>query len=275
MNNNEPSYLWTVEKANQKALYGMWHDWICGRNCYVECTVPDVQTAKEYIEARHIRKCYYGGMSSRLERKYTSEEVEKYSKIENKFRRMHLDMRDQIFTGGNGKKGLRDVCGKVLIEPQFDDFPELYTCFERTNLIPVILNSRYFLYDIKKQQLLTKGYERIYRYFWSYIDYFVAVENGKMGILDGNNGSVSTPIDLDEVYSMQDPDGAIPVVKDGKIGFLWGDTYTQPIFDDVSINSENYTRVLHNGKWGWIDNDGKFTTNESEASFGSWYDSEK
>lgn len=103
----------------------------------------------------------------------------------------------------------------------------------------------------------------------------MAVENGKMGILDGNNGSESAPIDLDEVYSMQDPDGAIPVVKDGKIGFLWGDTYTQPIFDDVSINSENYTRVLLNGKWGWIDSDGKFTIKKSEASFGSWYDREK
>jgi hypothetical protein len=275
MNNNELFYLWTAEKANTKALHGMWHDWICGQNCYVECTVPDVRTAKEYINARHIRECFYGGMASQLDRKYTSEEVERYSKLENKFRRMHLDMRDQIFTDDNGNKGLRDACGNVLIEPQFDDFPELYTCFERTYLIPVVINCRYFLYNIKEQQLLTKGYERIFRYFWAYIDYFVAVQNGKMGILDGNNGTESTPIDLDEVYSMQDPDGAIPVVKDGKIGFLWGDIYTQPIFDDASINSEEYTRVLLNGKWGWIDSDGKFTQKKSEASFGSWYDSEK
>ena len=39
MKNDELSDLWTAEKANTKALHGMWHDWICGRNCYVECTV--------------------------------------------------------------------------------------------------------------------------------------------------------------------------------------------------------------------------------------------
>lgn len=291
---NSLSYLWTAEKANERALYDMWHDWSVrpiweiddeqvdngdeeedDSAHYIECIAPDVETAKAYIEADYICECYYADMHSLLDRDYSSEEVAKYSKMKKKFRRMHLDMRDQIFIGENGKKGLRDVCGKVLIESQFDDFPELYTCFERINLIPVVLDGRYYLYDIKNGKILTKGYDRIFRYFWSYIDYFVAEENGKMGILSGQIGTESTPIELDEVYSMQDPDGAIPVLKDGKIGFLWGNTYTKPIFDDASINSETYTRVLLNGQWGWIDSDGKFTRKKVEASFGSWYDFSK
>ena len=69
-----------------------------------------------------------------------------------------LDMRDQIIVDGNGKKGLCDVGGTVLIEPQFDDIPELYTCLERTSLIPVVLDNHYFLYDIREHKLLTKGY---------------------------------------------------------------------------------------------------------------------
>ncbi len=295
--NNGLSHLWTVEKSNERALYGMWHDWSVPaiweieddkedddddeneEGHYIECTVPDVETAKAYYEAHIIRECICGGTPSllpaHLNRHYTSEELDAYYKTEKKLQRMHLDMRDQIFTGDNGKKGLHDVCGNILIEPQFDDFPELYTCFERSCLIPVILNNRYFLYDIEEHKILTKGYDRIFRYFWAYIDYFVAVENGKKGILDGIDGTESTPIDLDEIYDMPDPDGAVPVVKDGKIGLLWGEIYTQPIFDKISIESENYTRVLLNGKWGWVDSDGKFTQDESEASFGSWYDSDK
>ncbi|MCR4738063.1 MAG: hypothetical protein K5846_07865 [Bacteroidales bacterium] len=289
--NNILSGLWTAEKANERALFDMWHDWSVPpiwdlaeeqedadeeeEGHYIECAVPDVETAKAYCEARHIRECYYGGMPFLLDRTYTSEEAEEYSKKEKRFRRMHLDLRDQIFTGDNGKKGLRDVCGAVLIEPQFDDFPELYTCFERPRLIPVVLNNRYFLYDIKKCKLLTKGYECIFHYFWAYMEYFVVVENGKKGILDGFDGTEATPIDLDEVYSMPDPDGDIPVVKDGKIGLLWGKKYTQPIFEDIFIESEEWTRVKLNGKWGWVDGNGKFTRKKSKASFGSWYDFSK
>ena len=52
-------------------------------------------------------------------------------------------------------------------------------------------------------------------------------------------------------------------------------TDTKPVFDKVVIESENYTRVLMNGKWGWIDYEGNFTSEKSEASFGSWYDLDK
>ena len=276
---NGLSELWSAEKVNERTLFDMWHECPYFRENKterkVECVVPDAETAKAYIEARHIRECCYGGTPYLLDRHYTSEEVRDYSEIEDRIRETHPDMRDQIFTGANGKKGLRDVCGKVLIEPQFDDIPELYTCFERTSLIPVVLDGRYYLYDIKAGKILTKGYDRIFRYFWANFNYFVAVENGKKGILDGYNGAEVTPVDLDEVYEMLDNDGAVPYIKDGKIGFVWGNTDTKPVFNKVVIESENYTRVLMNGEWGWIDSDGKFTSERSEASFGSWYDLDK
>lgn len=276
---NGLSGLWTAEKVNECALFNMWHEcpyfWENKTERQVECVVPDAETANAYIEARRICDCCYGGTPFLLDRRYTSEEVREYSKIEDRIRKTHPDMRDQIFTGANGKKSLRDVCGKVLIEPQFDDIPELYTCFERTSLIPVVLDGRYYLYDIKAGKILTKGYDRIFRYFWASLVYFVAVENGKKGILDSYNGAEVTPVDLDEVYEMLDNDGAVPYMKDGKIGFVRGKTDTKPVFDKVVIESENYTRVLMNEEWGWIDGDGKFTSERSEASFGSWYDLDK
>ena len=94
------SHLWTAEKANERALFEMWHDWSVPsiwdiendeedsddeEGHYIECVVPDVETAKAYYKARHIRECYYGGMPSLLDRSYTSEEAEEYSKWKKDF----------------------------------------------------------------------------------------------------------------------------------------------------------------------------------------------
>ena len=279
MNTSSPisNNLWTAENVNECALFMMWHDNILTEdgNYDQECTIPDLQTAKEYCEARHIRECYYGGTPYLLDRKYTSEEANAFLQKEKTFKEMHLDMRDQIITNEDGKKGLQDVCGNIIIEPQFDDIPERYSCFQRSYLIPVILQSKYYLYNWKEKKLFTKGYDRIFRYFWAYIDYFVAIENGKKGVLDDYDGHELCPIIMDEIYEMQDPDSCIPIVKDGKAGFCDGGMYVEPIYERVQICSEDYTRVWLNGIQGWIDNQGKFTTNKEEACIGSWYDYDK
>lgn len=141
-------------------------------------------------------------------------------------------------------------------------------------LIPVILDGRYYLYDRKEDKILSKDYERIFRYVGAYVDYYVAVEGSKKGILDSRTGEELTPIEMDEVYQMMDPDAFIPLMKDGKAG-AFGRQYVAPIYDKMEICSEEYTKVWLNSKQGWIDNNGKFTTNESEAAYGSWYDYSK
>ena len=72
------------------------------------------------------------------------------------------------------------------------------------------------LYGFKEERILSKGYDAIYRYFWSDVIYFVAEANGKKGILSGCDGHELTPIIMDEIYEMPDSDGAVPFVKDGK-----------------------------------------------------------
>ena len=60
-NDNGLSDLWTAEKANERALFDMWHEcpyfWENKKERQVECVVPDAETAKAYIEARRIREC--------------------------------------------------------------------------------------------------------------------------------------------------------------------------------------------------------------------------
>ena len=265
------------ERANEMYLYRMWHDWVYEGNKphYVECARPDTETAKTFMEARKIRECWYGGTPWLLDRRYTADEVEHYSREEKRLEQMHLDMRDIIVTDNRGKMGLKDVCGKILVEPMFDDIPERYTCFDRTMLIPVVQDGKYYLYNHKDKKMMTRGYDLIYRYFGTNIAYFVAVERGKKGLLDGYDGHVLTPIDLDEIYDTHDADSCVPVEKDGKFGFYWNDSYAEPIYDKVRYASEEYLQVWKDGQQGWIDGDGKFTTDEDEACFGSWYDLEK
>ena len=185
---------------------------------------------------------------------------------------IHIDMRDLVITDEQGKKGLQDVSGNIIIEPQFDDIPEYYSCLERSRLYPVVINDRYFLYNWKKKEILTKGYELIFRYFWAHMDCFVAVEGDRKGVLDGYDGHELCPVIMDEVYAMQDPDSWIPIVRDGKAGFCGMGMYVEPIYERVEIWSEDYTRVWLDGEQGWVDRQGKFTTNKEEACIGSWAD---
>ena len=268
---------WTAKDFNELTLHGMWHDNVLtdDGSYVVECTVPDIETAKAYVEARHIRECWYGGTPYLLDRSYTSEEANQYALKEKHFKSMHLDMRDITFVDADGKMGLKDVCGNILIEPAFDDIPERYSCFERSKLIPVVMEGKCFLYNFKKMTVVTRGYDRIFRYFGTYISYFVAEENGKKGLLDGYDGQELTPINLDEIYDTRDPDSCVPVEKDMKVGFVYGETYAEPIYEKVNLASEDYLMVWLDGKQGWIDYRGRFTTKKCEANFGSWYDSSK
>jgi hypothetical protein len=184
-------------------------------------------------------------------------------------------MRDQIVIDANGKVGLQDVCGNVIISPQFDGMPERYSCFERARLQPVAIGGKHYLYCPEEKRIMSKGYNRIYRYFGAWIDYLVAEENGKKGVLDGFDGHELTPTIMDEIYEMPDCDGYIPFVKDGKAGFCDSDIYVAPIFERVEICSESYTKVWLNGQQGWLNNNGEFTINKDEAAIGSWYDYSK
>ena len=51
--------------------------------------------------------------------------------------------------------------------------------------------------------------------------------------------------------------------------------YVEPIYDRMEICSEEYVRVWLDDLQGWLDINGHFTRDESQAFIGSWYDFEK
>ena len=55
----------------------------------------------------------------------------------------------------------------------------------------------------------------------------------------------------------------------------FGVVCTEPIFDDIVIESEDYARGRIDKDWFWVDVDGKPTSDKHARFFGSWYDSGK
>lgn len=262
-------FFFTAEQANYWYHWRTWHDTVYtdDGSIEVECNVHEPSVINRYIEVRSL-------LESDQCPSCMSKEYDKLRREKNKLKRMHLDLRSNVFRGDDGKVGLKDVLGNIFVPARFDGIPERFPYFDVPYLIPVIVDGRYYLYDRKKDLVLSKGYERIFRYVGAYVDYYVAVEGSKKGILHSITGEEITPIEMDEVYEMNDPDAFIPLMKDGKAGACWGE-YVEPIYEKMEIRSEEYTKVWLNGKQGWIDNDGKFTTKESEAAYGSWYDYSK
>ena len=125
-------------------------------------------------------------------------------------------MRDQIITASDGKVGLQDVTGKMIVPPIFDDIPERYTPDNR-DMIPVVKDGSYYLYDYRHNSIKTEGYDCIFRYFGGYVSYYVAQQDGKLGVLDWC-GKLLVPVIMDEIYAMQDPDGCIPFTKERQMG---------------------------------------------------------
>ena len=272
MNEFDDYYLLTAEEVNQNRLYYMWHDIDYEQNQEVECIVPNQQTAREYIEANRPFVGDPDGWPI-YRHQYSSEQVKEYEKKMRRFQEMHLDMRDQIVTGADGKVGLQDVTGQLLIPPIFDAIPERYASMDEIRCYrnPVVMGGKHYLYDIRNKKVLTEGYDRIFRYFGGNLTFFVAQQDDKRGILDGW-GELLVPIIMDEIYEMQDPDGCIPFVKDSKWGVADAFTYAPPIFERLEVWSEGYVKVWLDGIQGWVDKQGRFTADESQASIGSWYD---
>lgn len=276
MDNDFP--LRTAAQVNELYLYLMWHDWVFEQDdkpgYYVECVIPDPQTAQEYLEAN---RPFLGDIDGwpLYRHLYTDEQVADCEKKLHKFREMHLDMRDQIVTANDSKVGLKDVTGKIIVPPIFDDIPERYSCMNRDRGydIPVVKDGRYYLYDLADGKVCTDGYDRIFRYFGGYLDYFVAEQGGLKGILYDNE--VVVPVIMDEIYEMQDPDGCIPYIKDGKWGVYQLGIYAPPVFERLEVWSEDYVKVWLDGQQGWVDSKGQFTTDKKKASVGSWYDAYK
>ena len=165
------------------------------------------------------------------------------------------DWSDQEITA-NGKSGLTDCFGEILIPPEYDETWYRANYFV-TREKPIACRRRekwgMVLPDGKGTVVTDFLYDNIflgeYYSFWNFI---IVVREGKYGFIDIKGNSL-TPIELDEIYQHQNNMGLVR--KGEKYGIIYGNgDYIEPVYDEIRFSDgDNRCHVKLNGQWGYID----------------------
>lgn len=182
------------------------------------------------------------------------------------------------FIRKGGKVGLQGPGYSVAIPAIYDDILITYDGNERMEYpIPIMLDGRCALVrpDGDGTPVTGFNYDLLFREPWTEYVKYIAVRNGKTGVLD-SAGRELVPCEMDAVYGRLDPDGVIPLLKDGKWGLLaFESQFIKPVFDELDIRSESFVKARIGNQWGWIDLQGNLTQDRASAAIGSWYDDDK
>ena len=97
-----------------------------------------------------------------------------------------------------------------------------------------------------------------------------------VGIVDAD-GVILVDTIMDEITTQthQNEVFALGLRKGDKWGLLDDrGILVEPKFDDIIIPSEGWVKVFNGNSWGWIDCEGNFTDDQSQAEFGCWIEDE-
>ena len=218
------------------------------RKSYKTMTEKKIPTTQQMKEYRQLRKTMT-----------TAEEYEKVMAFEEEY-----DIFTQVFTE-EGRKGVKDAAGEVLVPAEFDEVGCTFADFCRGFAIPVVKDGKMALVSPDgKGTLLT---EPVYDHICFDDCFFVLVKDGKKGLATGG-GEVIIPAEMDEVYT---PFNSLTAYsKDGKFGFamIGYGLMTDPVYESYDIESgTEYLQVVKDGVSGYIDESGEFTTEEDERFF--------
>jgi len=170
------------------------------------------------------------------------------------------DWSDQEFIE-NGKSGLMDCFGEVLIPAQYDE-----TWF-RTNWFvprdkPIACRKGdkwgIVMPDGKGTAISGFQYDNIfleeYYTMWSFI---IVKLDGRYGFID-TGGNPLTPLDIDEIFSPANDMGKVR--RGEKYGFIYynGD-YIEPAFEEISFfDTDRFYHVKQDSRWGYVDKNKRF-----------------
>jgi hypothetical protein len=241
---------------------------------------PTAEVAKAYVDCASIIQYHYENVFPEGMERLSPEEHQNLFKKEEEFSAMGLDMRDEVFEE-NGKVGLRRVTGEVVVPALFDEIPEQYDYIGiihdswELDCVPVVRNHKFALCKTDGKGTLVTDfvYDRLFRYFYSRYNYFIGVKGSKKGVID-LDGKEIVPCEMDEIYEMIDRDGCMPLKKGDKWGLVFYGVATEVIYDDYKIES-GMGMVKKDGKWFYVDYNGKPVADIDHAYFESDYDISK
>lgn len=177
------------------------------------------------------------------------------------------DWYDYPFYEG-GKCGVKDVLGNVLVPARFDDYVTLFNYFSHCGATAMSLDGREMLVKTDGSGDVIPGteYDEINSAEGS--PFFEVWKGDVLGFVD-SEGNVLVEPSCDQYYEFTNGAAAFHV-KDGKWGvlFISGDVLKAE-FDAVDMpEAGDWLHVQQGGKWGYVTEDGRFTTSEDEAYWG-------
>jgi hypothetical protein len=178
------------------------------------------------------------------------------------------DWSDQEFEA-NGKSGLMDCFGEVLIPAGYDEtwFRANYFV-SREKPIACRRGTKWgMVMPDGKGTIVSKFlYDNIYLgEYYSIWNFVIVVIEGKYGFIS-IKGTPLTPADIDEIFEPQN--GMGKVRKGDKYGFIYSNgDYIEPVYEAIECScGDNLYRVKLNGLWGFVDRNKKFIPAEDRDS---------
>ena len=170
------------------------------------------------------------------------------------------DLMDTVYEM-NGKKGIKDIKGKVRVPALYNDFAVLYAYTSFRNTPVIALNDEGKFAIVKANGT---G-EAIYGFEYEDIDIeplsklFVVRKAGKTALMN-SLGQLLTPLELDKVYLYMPINGLIEIEMDDKMGLYdyCNKLYVRPVYDAID-EKEGSVYVQLGERWGYISSeDGTF-----------------
>jgi hypothetical protein len=170
----------------------------------------------------------------------------------------------------NGKVGLKTPYGELIIPAMIDDYYLLSrNSHKMLDRLTVVVGDKYGI--IKTNGSGTWIVEPEYDYI-GFPDAITHVrKEDKSGLLNISTNELVAPLEYDNVYEDNGfffLNGIGVLIKGDKIAIVMDyGKVSKAIFDDIEQPVEGVVKVKMNGEWGYIDEEGDFTTNIDDAYF--------
>lgn len=162
-----------------------------------------------------------------------------------------------------GKVGIKDVAGQVVVPALYDDWVLLFGRANRPKALPMLLAGQivFVKSDGSSDLLLKTDYEWIEDLAFSL--YYIVRKDGKRGLI---SKSQLTPT-LECIYDKISLDNGVILLREGdKWGFYFQGTLVKPIFDEIGIMEiDEYISVRMGDSWGYVTESGGFTVDDKYA----------
>ena len=169
----------------------------------------------------------------------------------------------------DGKEGVKDLDGTVLVPPIFDKVAYTYSRIHVNANKPVVVvnNGKFGIVRADGTGEMVLPCEHDFIRLTDLLHFFLVIDNGKIMFVSGM-GKQLTPQTIDKVYGTSN--GIIPVETGGKQGLYdsYNDIFVQPAYDDIYRGCDEDVIAYKDGVAGYLSAvDGHFIPKDEYDNF--------